>query len=76
MHAIRTVRRSLKVIDDSGDGVIDRVELQYGFRNVGIYLEPQIIEGFFLGLDADKSGFLSIEGAYVRPYVRPYGRGC
>lgn len=39
---VRSMRRILTVLDESGDGELDRIELTHGFRNLGIELSPQV----------------------------------
>lgn len=51
MHALRSMRRILKVLDESGDGELDRSELTLGFRNLGLDLKTQTVEALFKLLD-------------------------
>ena len=58
-----------QVLDDSGDGELDREELLTGFRNLGVVIPKQVLEQLFLmppdGLDADGSGTLAINEFYL-----------
>mmetsp|Transcript_3934 Transcript_3934/g.8196 ORF Transcript_3934/g.8196 Transcript_3934/m.8196 type:complete len:827 (-) Transcript_3934:114-2594(-) len=65
MHALRSMRRILRVLDESGDGELDRSELTLGFRNLGLDLKHQVVEALFKLLDEDNGGSLSMDEFYL-----------
>mmetsp|Transcript_15904 Transcript_15904/g.20635 ORF Transcript_15904/g.20635 Transcript_15904/m.20635 type:complete len:1035 (+) Transcript_15904:85-3189(+) len=65
MYAVRDCRQIFQVMDDTGDGEINRDELKHGFRGLGISLKTDSIEPLFLSMDRDGSGTLSIDELYL-----------
>lgn len=64
MFAVRNARRLLQLMDDSGDGELNRREIALGFKGLGVTLAAAQLEALFLLLDRDGSGTLSIGELY------------
>ena len=65
LYAVRDCRRTLAIIDDSGDGEISPHELKQGFRTLGLALHPRLVSALFQKMDRDGGGSLSIEELYL-----------
>lgn len=65
MYAVRDCRQILQVMDDSGDGEVNREELKHGFRGLGITLNAKMMEPLFQSMDRDGSGTLGINELYL-----------
>ena len=65
LYAVRDCRRTLAVIDDSGDGEVSPKELKDGFRTLGLALHPRLVAALFQTMDRDGGGSLSIEELYL-----------
>ena len=65
LYAVRDCRRSLKIIDDSGDGEVSPQELKQGFRTLGLALHPRLVAALFQMMDRDGGGSLSIDELYM-----------
>jgi hypothetical protein len=65
MFAVRNARRLLQLMDDSGDGELNRKEMGLGFRGLGVTLASDQLDALFLLLDRDGSGTLSIGELYL-----------
>jgi calcyphosin len=50
--------RVLKIMDDNGDGRLDRSELKWGLKDYGIVLSPAELEAVFSHFDRDRNGFV------------------
>ena len=48
LYASRDCRRTLSVIDDSGDGEVSPRELTQGFRRLGLVLHPKLVTALFV----------------------------
>jgi len=64
MYAVRNTRQLLTLMDDNGDGQMNRREITLGFEGLGISLEGPQIEALFVVLDMDGSGMLSTGELY------------
>jgi Ca2+-binding EF-hand superfamily protein len=50
--------RVLKIMDDNGDGKLDRSELKWGLKDYGIVLSATELEAVFSHFDRDRNGFI------------------
>mmetsp|Transcript_1443 Transcript_1443/g.2026 ORF Transcript_1443/g.2026 Transcript_1443/m.2026 type:complete len:1301 (-) Transcript_1443:1473-5375(-) len=58
---IHGLARTLKIMDDSGDGQLDRDEFKYGLQDFGIRMNSAELDEMFLYFDRDKSGKISFD---------------
>lgn len=64
LYAVRNTRQLLTLMDDNGDGQMNRREITLGFEGLGVSLEEPQLEALFVVLDLDGSGMLSTDELY------------
>lgn len=60
-QGIRGLATMLKIMDDSGDGVLSKEELQWGLGDYGIDVEGQDLDALFTAFDRDRSGTINFD---------------
>jgi len=60
-NGIHTLGRVLRIMDDSGDKLLDRSELKNGLEDYGVECTDQELSQLFSFLDTDKSGKISFD---------------
>lgn len=60
-NGIHAMARVLKIMDDNGDGKLDRSELSWGLKDYGIVLKPNELEAVFQYFDRDHNGFITFD---------------
>ena len=61
LHGIHAMGRSLRIMDDSGDGKLSLAEFKYGLKDFGVRLNPAELDELFYFFDKDKSGSISFD---------------
>jgi len=60
-HAIRGLGRSFRIMDDAGDGLLDREDFKYGMADYGVHLSDAEFDMVMDIFDGDKDGFVSFD---------------
>jgi Ca2+-binding EF-hand superfamily protein len=61
MLGIRTIGRMFRIMDDSGDHKLNRVELTTGLHDYGLSFTPSEFEALWNFLDRDRSGTIDYD---------------
>eukprot|EP00941_MAST-03F_sp_MAST-3F-sp1_P004212 g4212.t1 len=60
-YAIRGLGRSFRIMDDGGDGMLDREDFKYGLADYGVHLSNSEFDMIMDLFDANKDGFISFD---------------
>jgi Ca2+-binding EF-hand superfamily protein len=60
-HAIRGLGRSFRIMDDGGDGMLDREDFRFGLADYGVHLSDSEFDMVMNIFDGDKDGFVSFD---------------
>lgn len=59
-YSFRGMARAFRVMDDRGDGNLDREDFRWGLRDYGVYLSEEEFDMIFEAFDRDSSGLVSL----------------